>query len=146
MTCSSPESPQLVVFNPKISSDCSVTNFSDMSNICFMERSSVFLTECKLSEKFLHEYRCWQCRRQKITILKNVCCCLVLHLLRIGSASFELDHPPCARMIWILTTFPILLRCKNSSCRFQQLNLSVCCANTTGRPGLSSINSSDFHS
>ena len=78
------------------------------------------------------------------TILKNVCCCLVLHLLRIGSASFDLHHSPCARMIWILTAFPILLRCKNSS--FSTMNLSVRCANTTGRPVLFSINSSEFHS
>ena len=39
---------------------------------------------------------------------------------KIGSASFALDHSPCARMIWILTTFPILLRCKNPYYRFQQ--------------------------
>ena len=43
-----------------------------------------------------------------------------LHLLTIGSASFALDHSPCARMIWILTTILILLRRKNSSYRFQQ--------------------------
>ena len=36
----------------------------------------------------------------------------------------------------------ILLRCKNSSYRFQQWILSVCCTVTTGRPALSSINSS----
>ena len=54
------------------------------------------------------------------SILENVCCCLLLHLLRIGSASFALDHSPCARMIWILKTFLILRRCKNSSYHFQQ--------------------------
>ena len=39
------------VFEP-VSSDCSDINFSDMPNICFIERSSVFLMECALSEKF----------------------------------------------------------------------------------------------
>ena len=34
--------------------------------------------------------------------------------------SFALDHSPCAKMIWILTTILILLRRKNSSHRFQQ--------------------------
>ena len=37
-----------------------------------------------------------------ITILKNVRCCLVLHLFRIGPTSFALDHSPCARMIVVL--------------------------------------------
>ena len=55
----------------------------------------------------------------KTQTLQNVCRCLLLHLLRIGSASFAFDHSPCARMIWILPTFLILLRCKNSSYRFQ---------------------------
>ena len=45
------------------------------------------------------------------SILKNVCCCLVLHLLRIRPTSFALDHSPCARMIWILTKGLILWRC-----------------------------------
>ena len=35
---------------------------------------------------------------------KNVCCCLVLHRLRIGPESPSLDHSPCANMIWILAT------------------------------------------
>ena len=43
---------------------------------------------------------------------KNVCRSLLLHLLSIVFASFALDHSPCARMIWILTTILILLRCK----------------------------------
>ena len=45
-------------------------------------------------------------------------------LLRIDSASFAFDHSPCARMIWILTTFLILLRCKHSSYRFQQCEIN----------------------
>ena len=63
-----------------------------------------------------------------------------------GSASFAHDHSSCARMIWILTTFLVLLRCKKPLLSFSTMNLSVCCANTTGRPVISSINSSDFHS
>ena len=66
-----------------------------------------------------HEYRCLQCRRHIHSISQNVCHCLSLHLLRNGSAPFALDQSPCARMIWIQTTFLILLRCKNSSQRFQ---------------------------
>ena len=58
MTCCSPtkdkyfheESSQLIVHIPLMSSDCSVINFSDVSNICFIVRSSVFLMECQLSE------------------------------------------------------------------------------------------------
>ena len=55
-----------------------------------------------------------------IPISQSVCRCLSLRLLRIGTASLSLDHAPCARMIWISTTFLILLRCKNSSYRLQQ--------------------------
>ena len=57
MTCSSPikdkyfheEFSQSIVSTPYFSS-CSDTIFSDMSNICFIVRSSVFLMECQLSE------------------------------------------------------------------------------------------------
>ena len=42
------------------------------------------------------------------SITQNVLRCLLLHLLRIVFASFALDHSPCARMIWILTTILIL--------------------------------------
>ena len=55
-----------------------------------------------------------------IPILQSVCRCLSLHLLKIGTASFALDHSACARMIWILTTFLILIRFKNPYYRFQQ--------------------------
>ena len=34
-------------------------------------------------------------KTETFTILKNVCRCLVLHHLRIGPASFALDHSPC---------------------------------------------------
>ena len=44
----------------------------------------------------------------------------MLHPLRIVFVFFAPDHPPCARMIWILTTILILLRRENSSHRFQQ--------------------------
>ena len=38
---------------PKISSDCSTINFSDMSNVCFEVRCfPVFLMECTFSEQF----------------------------------------------------------------------------------------------
>ena len=55
----------------------------------------------------------------------------LLHLLRMGFASSALDHSLCARMIWILTTCLILLRCKIPSYRFQQW---ICpCALRTNR-------------
>ena len=44
------------------------------------------------------------------TISQNVLRCLLLHLLRIVFASFALEHSPCARMIWTLTTILILFR------------------------------------
>ena len=52
-------------------------------------------------------------------ILQNVCRCFLLHLLRIVFVFFALDHSPCESMIWVLTTILILLRCQNSSHRFQ---------------------------
>ena len=62
MTSSSPvkdkcfheESSQLIVFTPRISSDCSDINFSNMSKICFIKKSfSVFCMDCQFSNKFL---------------------------------------------------------------------------------------------
>ena len=50
--CFHGEFSQLIWDTPKISSDCSTINFSDMSNICFIVRSSVFLMECNFSELF----------------------------------------------------------------------------------------------
>ena len=94
-----------------------------MSNICFIVRLfPVFFDRVPIVWVILHHsYRCLQCKRHKHSpISQNVCRCLSLHLLRIGFASSALDHSPCARMIWILTTCRILLRCKNSSHRFQQ--------------------------
>ena len=52
-------------------------------------------------------------KTKTFTTFKNVCCCLVLHLLRIGPESFALDHSPYARKIWILTTCLILRRCQS---------------------------------
>ena len=86
-----------------------------------------------------HEYGCFPCWRHKhFPYHKPVCRCLSLHLSRIDSVSFALDHSPCVKMIWILTTFLILRRCKNLSYRY--------CTNKTSRPVLSSNNSSDYHS
>ena len=49
--CFHEESSQLIGVTPKISSDCSNINFTDMSNICFFVRYfPVFLMECKISE------------------------------------------------------------------------------------------------
>ena len=49
--CFHEESPELLVFTPQISSDCSTINISDMSNIYFTVRLfSVFLMERKFSE------------------------------------------------------------------------------------------------
>ena len=46
----------------------------------------------------------------KFSISQIALRCLLLHLLRIVFAFFALDHSPCARVIWILTTNLILLR------------------------------------
>ena len=48
---------------------------------------------------------------RNIPILKNVCRCLALHLLKIGPTSFALDHLPCVRMTVTLTKGLILWRC-----------------------------------
>ena len=67
------------------------------------------------------ENKCFQCWRHEHSPYHRMFVAVyLLHLLRIRSASFALDHSPCTRMIWILTTILILLRCKNSSYRFQQ--------------------------
>ena len=47
------------------------------------------------------------------TILKNVCRCHALHLLKTGPISFTLDHSPCARMIVTLEKSSILWRCQS---------------------------------
>ena len=52
----------------------------------------------------------------KFTISQSVCRCLSLHLLRIGTASFALDHSSCAKL-----TFLILLRCQSPYYRFPLL-------------------------
>ena len=72
------------------------------------------------------------CNVEDINILhiKNVCCCLVLHLLRIGPASFALDHSPCARMIWILTTCMILRRCDVHIIVINNKSVRVLCEQT----------------
>ena len=110
------------------------------------DRSSVFSDGMQIVWVIrLHEYRCLQCKRHAHSpnhrMFVAVFRCI---FLRIAFASFALDHSPCARMIWILTTFLILLPCQNPS--YPTMNLSVCCANTTSRPVLSSIISPDFHS
>ena len=43
-------------------------------------------------------------------ISQNILRCVLLHPLRIVLAFSALDHSPCARMIWILTTILILFR------------------------------------
>ena len=47
------------------------------------------------------------------SMLKNVSYGLVLHLLKIGPTSFELDHSPCARMTVTLAKGSILWRCQS---------------------------------
>ena len=89
MTSSSPtkdkcfheESSQLIVFTPQISSDCSVINFSDMSNICFVVRSSVFFDGMPIVCVILHhEYRWFQCYRHEHSpyhrMFVAVLCCI----------------------------------------------------------------------
>ena len=66
----------------------------------------------------------------KIPILKNVCYCLVLHLLTIGFESFALDHSPCARMIWIITRCLILRRCQSPYHRRQNKFVLTLCEQT----------------
>ena len=105
-----------------------------------------FLMECNFVWVIrLHEYRCLQCKRHAHSPYHRMFVAVFRCIfLRIAFASFALDLSPCARMIGILTTFLILLRCKSPS--YPTMNLSVCCANTTSRPVLSSIISPDFHS
>ena len=61
------ESSLLIGDTPKISSDCSNINCSDMSNICLKVRLfPVFLMECKCSELFFPmNTDAFQCRRHK---------------------------------------------------------------------------------
>ena len=59
--------------------------------------------------------------------------CLLLSCvasLRIGPASFALNHSPCARMIWILTTCLILRRCWSPYHRHQYKSVRVLCEQT----------------
>ena len=81
-----------------------------------------------------------------IPISKSVCPCLLSHSLKIVFAFFALDHSAHSRMTRILATFLISATVQEHILPSSTRNLSVCCANTTGRPVLSSINSSDFHS
>ena len=57
----------------------------------------------------------------------NVCFCLVLHLLRIGPASFALDHSPCARMLVILNDMSDSVTVSESISSSSTKNPSVCC-------------------
>ena len=64
-------------------------------------------------------------------ILKNVCCSLALHLLKIGPISFALDHSLCARMTVTWTKGVILWRCLSPYHRHQW---QIClCAEWTKR-------------
>ena len=88
-----------------------------MPNICFIVRSfPVFFDGMQiLWAVLLHEYRCLQCIRHEHSPCHWVFVA-VFHWIVWG---LVLNLSPCARMIQILTTFLILLRCKNSSYRFQ---------------------------
>ena len=108
-----------------------------MSNICFIVRSSVFLMECKLSEKFF-PMNTDACNVEDINI-HHITECLSLSFV----ASFE-------DWYYLFRTWSFTL-CKNdldfndisdsapakeSILSFSLMNLSVCCAVTTGRPVL----------
>ena len=84
-------------------------------------------------------------KTQTFPKLKNVCYCLVLHLLRIGLESFAIVHSPCARMIWTSTTCLILRRCRESISSSSTTNLSVCCASKPGGCSLRRCHCSNFH-
>ena len=51
-----------------------------------------------------------------IPILKNVCCCFVLRLLRIGLESFALDHSPVHKNDLDINDMSDLRRCHQSPC------------------------------
>ena len=64
--CFHGELSQLIWDTPKISSDCSNINCSDISNICFkVIFSPVFLMGCKQIVWVIlsHGYRCFRCRK-----------------------------------------------------------------------------------
>ena len=63
-----------------------------------------------------------------------------------GVCLFRTQSFTCSRMIWILTTSLILLRCKHSPHRFQYWIGPLAVSSQRVSPVLSSINSSDFHS
>ena len=68
-----------------------------------MRLSPVFFKERRFSEYFF-PMKIGASNVEDINFLHfEECLRLVLHLLRIGPASFALDHSPCARMILILT-------------------------------------------
>ena len=94
---------------------CPTINCSDMSNICFKVRSfPVFLMECKLCEWFFPmNTDASTLKTQTFPRLKNVCCCLALHLLKNGPTSWAIDHSPCSRMIVTLEKGLILWRCQS---------------------------------
>ena len=127
--CFHNESSQLVGVTPWILTDWSDINFSDMSNtLSSLEDSSLHY---RRSVKFLSILLFPQkdaCNVENIHIRhwKNVCCCLVLLFLKGNRpTSFAWAHSPCAKMIWILTTFLILFRPENPSYRFN--NVRVLC-------------------
>ena len=72
------------------------------------------VSSCSLvhSSLLCHPCMFWSFRPQ--IVLKNEC------LLQFCVASFALDHSPCARMIWIVTTCLILRRCQSPYHRHQK--------------------------
>ena len=104
-----------------------------MSHIGFIvSLSPVFLMECKFPE-YSVPMKTDASNVEDINI-HHIKECLLLSCV----ASFALDHSTCARMIWILTTILIQLRCKNSSYCFQQW-ICPCAVRSQGSP------SSIFH-
>ena len=72
-----------------------------MSNICFSVRSSVFLMECRLSEFSKNTDACNVEYINFPHITERLSLSFVASFEDWFSASFALDHSPCARMIWI---------------------------------------------
>ena len=77
------------------------------------------------------------------TMLKNVCYCLVLHLLKNGPISFAIDHSPFARMTVTLAKGSILWRCQSPY--HHRWQTCLCAGWTVAHPRVSPFLLPAFH-